>query len=224
MLGDVEYRFGELRFEMRADTSDWNTVSACTTHDEYDLRKLDLRGKRFFDVGSHIGGVTVLAASLGASVVSFEPVGPNARLTQRNLEINGLKGEMCQRPAGDGSPMIVRWDFEYDENARHHRFIGNTSHVEDVAPTDAEHSELLLDSITYFEAEALYGRPDIVKIDCEGGEWDWVGVMSFVPLIIGEWHANRGSRDEFHALLEPTHDVQYTGPVGGPGGFVARMR
>lgn len=42
------------------------------------------------DVGAHIGTFSVLAASMGAAVISYEPVQANFDLLYKNIDINGF--------------------------------------------------------------------------------------------------------------------------------------
>ena len=60
------------------------------------LRTLDLRGKRFLDMGTGSGPIAVLAAAAGA-VVTAADVNPHAvALARQNLARNGLAGEVLE--------------------------------------------------------------------------------------------------------------------------------
>ena len=54
--------------------------------------------------------------------------------------------------------------------------------------------------------------------------------MERLRQIIGEWHpvplpdGTVGTQGRLLSLLGPTHDVAFTGPTAGPGGFAATRR
>jgi hypothetical protein len=88
----------------RADTSDWNTVSACLRNpygggDEYHLPS-GLAGWGL-DVGAHIGSVAVglLLDNPDMTVVAIEAVPDNVELIRRNLVQNDV-AERCVVLAG----------------------------------------------------------------------------------------------------------------------------
>jgi hypothetical protein len=67
----------------------------------------------------------------------------------------------------------------------------------------------------------------VCKVDTEGGEWAFLDTpdVGLVDLFVGEWHPVRGKRQgDLVALLAATHDVTFSGPVEGPGGFEAVRR
>src|SRR3954468_8515480 len=60
------------------------------------LRTLDLRGKRFLDMGTGSGPIAVLAAAAGAAVTAAD-INPRAvALAGENLRRNGLPGEALE--------------------------------------------------------------------------------------------------------------------------------
>lgn len=237
-------------FTIRADTSDWNTVNAVMgTNDEYQLAAHRLSGTAF-DVGAHIGAVTIalLADNPDLRVVAVEPVPGNVELLRQNVERNGFadRAEIIQGAVGDGSTVSVWHGYRGNENAEHHAFIGNSSLAYDHGG-ETEHDETqyvslrLADFIDRLDAEQygpytdgggqLEKHPehptiylDWLKIDTEGAEWAFLASPERWRLryIVGEWHPVRGkTRADLLALLGETHEVTFTGPEQGPGGFVA---
>lgn len=219
-----------VRFLYRAWTSDWNTINACGPADEYGSKAMDFAGKLVFDVGTHIGGFGIPAAVRGARVICMEPVPENVVLIRKNALRNGVADRVVvyQAAAGQSGAMLARWGYAGNENAEHHAFIGNTYHVRDTdPPTDVTFEEQMVPSYSLEEMITSEGVPDIIKIDCEGGEWDWMAeeAVRLCPFIVGEWHPVRGKKlYEFLDLLTPTHVVEITGPTEGPGGFTATLR
>lgn len=228
--------FRGLEFEYREDTTDWNTVAACVTEDEYGLADVDMTDKVVFDIGSHIGGVAVWCASRGArTVVAVEPVPDNARLIHVNAVLNHTPVYVVEGAIGKpGDPCVVRHSYGGNFNAEAHRFIGNTYHVwKGDPPEDVTFQETEVPNVSLHDLVARHGRPDILKLDCEGGEWYCLKEAAAigVPLIVGEWHplANDTTgdphrMDEVRYMLGFGYEIEFSGPVAGPGGFRATLR
>jgi len=220
-----------IELHYRADTSDWNTLWSCLNEDEYGLRDRRFSGVAF-DIGAHIGGVAVGLAvdNPGLLVVAVEPIPANQRLISRNAHDNGVEVEMvCGAVGAPGERQTKLYhNFRGSEIAEHHAFIGSTENGgnDDNWRQASEHDTTPVAAFSYSNLAALYGRPSVIKIDCEGGEYPFLSdpAVANVPLLIGEWHNAGGrTRDDLAALL-PAHDVTFSGPVEGPGGFVAVRR
>jgi FkbM family methyltransferase len=210
---------------VRVETTDWNTVNAAIGEDEYGLADLDLHGKLVFDVGAHVGSIGVWAATRGAVSVLVEPIPENVEMIQRNITLNGVRHRChaLEAAAGeDGDEITIRYGFSHTPSARAHAFIGNMGGVD-----GEDGKEVKVPGISLGHLVLTYGIPDIIKLDCEGGEWSWLAdpAIGTVPLIVGEWHPFPGRRtweDVFYLL--PRHEVTFTGPEDGPGGFRACWR
>jgi len=213
----------------RESTNDWNTISSIMApHDEYGLAALSLAGLAL-DVGSHLGSCAIALAldNPDLRVICVEPVPENAELIRRNVYINGLAQRIgiVESPAGhSGDKITVRWGFAHDENALHHAFIGNAYLL---SPTPVEpHTEIDADAVSLPD---LIGSAEVsfCKVDCEGGEYDFLDDPAVKQLarIHGEWHPTPkwgpGGKAEIIRLLSPTHDLTFSGPESGPGGFSA---
>jgi FkbM family methyltransferase len=212
----------------REDTSDWNTLNSCMTEDEYELANESPTGLAI-DIGAHIGGVGIGLAldHPGLRVVMVEPVPSNAALIRDNINLNAMNARctLIEAPAGDGGDLVVSFGYSGTELATHHAFIGNASLVKDDRG-EAPHEEVRMRSYTL--EELSHGEPvDLLKIDCEGGEWDTLRgpALARCAVIVGEWHPVKGhTQGDMLARLGKTHTVVFTGPQGGPGGFRAVRR
>lgn len=202
----------DLRWMIREGTTDWNTVNACSAQDEYLLRDEMVEGKLVFDIGAHVGGVGVWLASRGAFVVFVEPVPANAEQVRRNLALNGLPGMVVAAALGTNH---VALGPEGDA----HEFIANpwpgAREVECVETTFGR----LVDT---------FGAPDIVKLDCEGGEWSAFldPAIRKVRLIVGEYHDDPDGGGYTGADIEtllPEHTVTVEG-APTLGAFRATLR
>lgn len=251
-----------LQFWTRTGTSDRNTIYAASFEDEYGLVDVDVEGKLVFDVGAHVGSVGIWMATRGARVVCVEPVPENVAMIRRNAELNGVDVSVVEAAAGADGEQVVRWGFAASEdwNDRvavnpalgalhteqtrigidHHRFIGSTHRD---FPADQDFEEAIVPSVSLTSLVHRFGIPDIVKLDCEGGEWPWLAdpSMQLVRLIVGEWHpwdtvqgtegvgGFRGSRGRAHGRCNQdtvremlgAHLLEFSGLEAGPGGFRA---
>ena len=210
----------------RTNSSDWNTLYSALNEDEYGLRDRHLTG-RALDIGAHIGGVTIGLAvdNPGLRVIAVEPVPDNARLLRENVAANGLADRVLviEGAAGHGD-VTVWYGYRGSETAEHHAFIGNSSLAYDNGGA-GEHNEITYDGWSL--SDLADDELSLVKIDNEGGEYDFLAdaAVARCAVILGEWHNVRGHvQSDIADILAPTHDVTFSGPIGGPGGFVAVRR
>ena len=216
----------------RADTTDWNTVSACLRNpygggDEYHL-PTGLCGWAL-DVGAHIGSVTIglLADNPGLRVVAIEAVPDNVDLIRINLEQNGLT-DRCILLAGaawEGQGTVeVEYGYTGSETAEQHAYIGSITPWMD-APGDKKVATVpiitLRAALQYTDGAGFVW----VKTDCEGGEhYFFKGpLLKKLGIIEGEWHHRDGDPERFAGQLAATHDVTYAEGIGG-GPFKAVRR
>ena len=201
-----------LHWMIREGTTDWNTVNACSAQDEYRLGSEQVAGKVVFDIGAHIGGVGVWLASRGAFVVFVEPVPANAEQIRQNLKLNGLLGMVVEAALGTNH---VALGPEGDE----HEFIAN--------PWPGARDVPCIET-TFGRLVDTFGAPDIVKLDCEGGEWGAFldPAMGPVRLIVGEYHDDPHQGGYVGADIEellPNHTVEFEG-APTLGAFRATLR
>lgn len=206
---------------IRAGSNDFNTCYAAMNEDEYLLRGLPLTGVAL-DIGGHLGAVTIalLLDHPDLSVETVEPIPENVDLIWRNAQLNGVADRLIVHEAavGDGKPVTIRYAYVDNENDLHHAYIGNSLNTGDL---DREHRSVTVPTLRPLDLPDA----DFVKIDCEGGEWPFLaaGGAERWRDIIGEWHPTGHTRDELFVLL-PDHDITFTGPEQGPGGFHAISR
>lgn len=196
------HRFGTTVFDVRDGTTDWNTIYSCVVDDEYGFGHRAVDGLQVFDIGAHVGGVGVWLADRGANVVMVEPVPGNAEQCRKNLRLNNLPGIVEEAACGVS---FVNLGPEGDA----HEFISNSA-------GGRTERALEVRTMSFFSLVMKYGEPDIVKLDCEGGEWDVLlsSGIERVPLIVGEYHPHPGGADfrgKDIACLLPNHDVWYEG-------------
>lgn len=114
-------------------------------------------GDVFADVGANVGSYTVLASGVaGAHTVAFEPDPGTAERLHRNVQLNGLAGQVCIHVAAVGEKTgLAR--FSMDRDTENH-----------VVTTDRETSrEVPIESLDTAMGERI---PTFIKIDVEGYE------------------------------------------------------
>ena len=211
----------------RHNTSDWNTLTSAMAEDEYGLRALVLSGHAL-DIGAHIGGVAVGLAldNPDLSITAVEPVPDNAHLLRANVDANGLRDRVKVITGAAGHGLVTVWyGYRGSEIAEHHAFIGNSSLANDHGGEGDPESVTYLGLTLRELADDM--AVDLLKIDNEGGEYDFLAdpAVGLCGIILGEWHNVRGHvQGDVVDLLRDTHDVTFTGPVEGPGGFRAVLR
>ena len=216
----------EMKF--RTNTNDWNTLNASMTEDEYHLRGESFEGWAF-DIGGYLGSVGIGLAldNPGLRVLIVEPVPDNARLIRENIALNDLDSRvtLIENAAGGpkGEPVSVWYGYRGTDTAEHHAFVGNSSLAYDHGG-ELQHDEMVYDMPVTL-SDLYYDEPveavSLVKIDCEGGEWDILTdpAVRFIDRIIGESHAVRGHKgSDIIALLADTHDVTIQGVPEDPEG------
>ena len=219
-------------YRFRPETTDWNSISSILTHDEYEVRNLDLSGWAI-DVGAHVGSMAIALAldHPDLRVIAIEPLPDNIRLIERNVEQNGLTGRVLVLAGGAGGPkskterIAWNWDDGGGMNSGH-RFIGG-SHLALDNP-DIAHEEISVPSWSVGKLLAHVGaeRFAFVKIDCEGCEAAFLTdpAIGRVDLIIGEYHPPYIDPAKLHKLLDPTHEVTIADPNAHLGAFRAVVR
>jgi len=223
-------RGAEAVFEYRQDTIDWNVINSTLEGDEYGLGVLAPEGWAF-DVGAYVGSVAIALAldNPGLRVLAIEPVPDNVRLCRANVERNRLSERItvldgAVGPRGETSVRVC-YGYEGSELARYHAFVAN---VASIGHSEVPHEDRDVVGYSLSSLVALAGElPAFVKIDCEGAEWGFLSdpVTAQLPRVHGEWHPAEGRiRADLEAMLAPTHALTFTGPLAGPGGFVAVRR
>ena len=119
----------------------------------------------FLDIGANIGYFSNLAASLGCSVVSVEPLPFHRTLFEASLAINNLSARVVVLPNAlveSGGPTSVCMELPDRDNAGFTRVSagGGCRAVARANTTQVDH------------LVARHGVPQLVKVDVEGHEMD----------------------------------------------------
>ena len=189
--------------ECREGTNDAMVCEAVIERDEYAIAELD-EVDEAVDIGAHIGAwtVAILLDYPDAWVDAVEPLPDNVMLLTENLDLNGVADRCAIMPFAfapeDVEHVKIAYDFTGDDSAEMHRFIGNQRMEKG--------TDYKLHTAPAIHASDLFAdEPDVVKLDCEGGEAALIGAdLSHVGVLTGEYHVPRGP---LYSWLIKTHRV-----------------
>lgn len=183
--------------------NDWNVIESGLCQDEYMIDRLPLdKGGKAIDLGAHLGSVTIRMASKGMKVYAVEALPENVKLLQDNVRVNNLDQLVKVYPyavgANDTDKLYAHYGDKTNANGRHHRYIGfvdSSPHPQEGVDI-VEIGSVSLDTIF---RENNIEHCDIVKADCEGGEWPAFEAISAENLSKIEW---------ILAEIHPFHNYQ----------------
>ena len=170
------------------------------------------RGDRVVDIGGNIGLYSMLAASRGARVTAYEPHPESFRHLERNTARWGVDGR-CAAVVRDPGTRSVRL-YLHPERASRHTLAGMEVGTGSVLRHAIDVPALPLSTV-------LDGGCDLLKMDCEGGEFELLRDPSIrkARRIIAEVHTAVGDPQPlledvrgagFRALLKHGADVLHT--------------
>jgi len=210
-------------FEYREGTNDIYVIMSAFESDEYGLTAMGLKpGSIALDIGAHIGTATMLMACMGLNVYAFEVLKENYNALCQNVAANATPGKVTpawRAVCGHNGLETVHLGSMADPM---HRYMGNMySNAEDTETVPA------IDLNTIF-AKNKIERCAIIKIDCEGAEWDIFAAassdtLSRIDRIVGEYHTVtgvKGTRARMFDLMQGLFvDVTEGDDPGGLGHF-----
>ncbi len=202
-----------IRAYHRNGTNDLRVLEACIVHDEYNFAKLlpPLGGNQrvAIDLGAHIGGATLALISAGYFVRAIEPIPDNVAMLRKNLALNGWDKSCAVHPeaaGAKGSKVAVSWGGAPnggDRALERHRFIGSVD-----GSTESRAHSVEVTTVSVPELIRRHNVVDVIKTDCEGGEWDAFSVprgtsksvLDKISLVIGECHGGKTNADMLSIL------------------------
>ena len=148
--------FNGLKFNIRDKSFDDSVLKHEILADFYRVKNPGV----VVDIGAHIGGTTILCASRGADVYSYEPSKSNYKELLGNLERNNLEAETFNVAVGNKGNRKL---YHHKDN------FGCFSFSRDNTNGMIDETEEV-ETITIEEVFKDIDHCDLLKIDCEGGE------------------------------------------------------
>jgi FkbM family methyltransferase len=184
-----------VKVDARTDRSDYNTLNSCIKEDEYHLKQLGKPGGLFIDIGAHVGGATIAAVARDMRTISVEVLKENVDMIKRNLLLSGLSADRRIEHAAihhtSDEILYAVYGDSSTTSGFHHEYIGFT--MTKPPSKDAHVSEIKTISLDGLFAKYDIDACRILKIDCEGAEWQCfkdvpVEILQKIDYIIGEVH------------------------------------
>lgn len=169
-------------FHYRDGCYDLAIIKSVYYNNEYHISDSDVRGGIIIDIGAHIGSFSRLALKLQASkVIAVEANPENYEYLVRNTK--GFTNCTTFNVASVGKSENKFIAFK--RSAEHKNTGGGSVRY------CYDDADLIVPSITFDEIFSVYGRCDLLKLDCEGSEF---GILyhskniTSVKKIVGEYH------------------------------------
>ncbi len=118
------------------------------------------------DIGAHIGGTSILAASMGAVVHAYEPDPENYHYLARNVRLNDVKVQTFKKAVSGKKGMATLE--RNDINTGGYGFYAKGTSLKEGVHED----EVEVDTVTLHDVLIDLGEVDVLKMDCEGAEYD----------------------------------------------------
>jgi FkbM family methyltransferase len=202
-LSHVEFQVGQKTIRLRdIPGSTW----AADVLDEFGRGMYGLTDLKFspgdvaIDVGAHIGGVSIVLATLNPTlrIIAFEPASSNFAMLEANLKANGITNVTAVRQAvmGERGQLTLTW--------APHATAGSTVGLSEQSRRAREAggwSSETVECVTLDDVFEMYDvdRCSWLKLDCEAAEWEIAAktnVLSRVDRIAMELHLPASRQSE----------------------------
>jgi FkbM family methyltransferase len=204
-------QINDIQFWHRPNTSDLKTFEEVIGKDVYRKKGMTIQpGEEWYDCGGNIGAFTLLACSLGANVVVFEPDPNNCQMIKKNLTLNGFKAE------------IVCAALVHDDTQKANLYVGNNGNVwRNSLYKNWNGKGLKVDCINFDQAVK---SGSCVKMDIEGGEMSILENTNHIfKKLVFEWSFDIDpSLPRFWNIIEKLQQNYKIADIGNTGKFITR--
>ena len=169
------------------------------------IKEYDWKGKVIIDVGAHVGGFAVPAAVLGARVFAFEPDPMNSKCLAKSRSLNKLEASLTVYPCAvaDSSREVTF-------------FLGGYSTVGHMVEEDffkarrnkqGKNITVKAVGINDLLTTCQVPRCDLLKVDCEGSEYQIIeaattDTLSRIGAIVLEGHPSQNPKHQFSFIKD----------------------
>lgn len=177
------------------------------------LRYFKKRNPIIVDIGGYIGDFSIYTARyLNARVIAYEPTTENHQIFKENIALNQLQGQIELVNKAVSSAHEVTLNVDKNENEIHVSAYWYSDGTKRVIPS------VTLEEI--FEIHQLE-KVDLLKIDCEGGEYDIllsapISLFSHIENLIFEYHKIDGYQEKLSNILRKLqghYEIREHGPI-----------
>jgi FkbM family methyltransferase len=178
----------------RPETFDLNSIKECI--DNYTC--IPVEGKTVLDLGANIGGFAKMCLDGGAKkIVALEPCPYNFQILEINAPgVECINAAVCEEDEAE----VV---FHYAKSKR------NSVSSSTLKRRNASSTTISVPGLSFKNLLEQH-RPEILKIDIEGKEYDILDsipqIPSFVEIVGIEFHNTRSPFDQYPALFFPESD------------------
>lgn len=183
----VHCRRPDLRFEVRSAMDVWSVKEAIVDR-FYEQHGFPVQpGWTVVDIGAAIGefAVDVAASDSRNRVLAFEPFPESVILLQNNVRLNELTNVQVFPEAVSGKPGTIILDVSSGEPLK----------IESRATSTATEGQIAVTSVSLADVlgRTEGDRIDLLKLDCEGSEYDILlnatpGILQRIDRIVMEYH------------------------------------
>jgi len=191
--------FGGFNFKIRKGVWDEQILAGEMDPSYYQIPQ---NPKVVVDIGAHIGGTAILAAGLGAEVYAYEPQSENFGLLLENVKLNNLEDKIHCFKKGVGDPG-KRKIYLNPKNLG----MGTFDKISD------EWNEI--DVISAAEVFENIKHCDLLKIDCEGAEYEFIKKLPYPKIDNISLELHTGLQQETITWLKKFYDVRTTPAIDG---------
>lgn len=190
-----------MKFKVRKNRFDETILSEEINMPIYQIPK---NLKTVIDIGAHIGGTSILCATKGATVYSYEPEKENFKLLLENTKLNRVENQVhCFKKAVGKI------------GKRKLYLTSNNSGMGSLYRKKGEFEEV--ETVTIQEVFKNISHCDLLKIDCEGAEYEFIKDIPFekVDQISMELHIYKEKQKELIQYLKQYYKVNQKPSLDG---------
>lgn len=198
-------------FTIRNTPQDRHIFNNIFAEDEYRLADIKAKLDTVIDIGAHIGIFAVRASRIARRILSFEAVPQNFEMLEKNISSSRCSNiEPYNLAVGKGGPMKI---FISENPSAHSAFLEPEYRV----------GEVTINGISLDEIFTKYGvnSCDLLKIDCEGSEYEILYGSSRDTL-----KKIKRIRLEYHPLskIDPAYNGKDLAKFLGRNGFIVKLK
>lgn len=199
ILKDQIRTYGKLRFKIR--NKQWD---AQILHGETDPKyyKIPKNPKVVVDIGAHIGGTSILCASMGAEVYAYEPEESNFGLLEINVANNFYENKIHCIKKGVGNPgkRTIYLNPENSGMATFEKISGYQQEIEIISAKE------VFENIPHC---------DLLKMDCEGAEYEFLFDLPFEKIDQISMELHKGEQQKIINHLKKIYEVEVKPAIDG---------